>query len=141
MQIRVFSHFFTSDQHNWPNARAFDEFRSHFVTVGKIDQMRCAFGRTRSAIGQTCARLANRVRNWPKRCAIGQMPRVRDCPNAQIGQMRLTITQRRQTYVSPVLLISIYSRFLCVYFDAKNSKGKSSPSIKRNRCLALKCTQ
>jgi len=25
-------------QRNWPNARAFDEFRSYFVTVGRIDQ-------------------------------------------------------------------------------------------------------
>ena len=60
MQIRVhslFLLFFTSDQRNWPNARAFDEFRSHLVTVGGIDQMRSAFGQTRSAIGQTRANL------------------------------------------------------------------------------------
>jgi len=36
-------------QRNWPNAHAFDEFRSHFVSVGRIDQMRCAIGQSRSA--------------------------------------------------------------------------------------------
>ena len=56
-------------QRNWQNARAFDEFRSHLVTVGRIDQMRSAFGQTRSAIGQTRAQ-------FTKRCAFGQMPRV-----------------------------------------------------------------
>jgi len=61
--------FFTSDQCNWPNAHAFDELRTHLVTVGMIDQMRSAFGQTRSAIGQTRARFTNR-------CAFGQMPRV-----------------------------------------------------------------
>ena len=34
-------------QRNWPNARAFDEFRSHLVTVGRI------------------AHLAKRARNLP----------------------------------------------------------------------------
>ena len=65
MQISVHSLFFISDQRNWP----FDEFRSHLVTVSKIDQMRSAFGQTRSAIGQTSAQ-------FTKRCAFGQMPRV-----------------------------------------------------------------
>jgi len=37
-------------QRNWPNARAFDELRTHFVTVGRIDQMRCALGK--SAVAQ-----------------------------------------------------------------------------------------
>ena len=62
MQIHVFSLFFTSDQRNWPNARAFDEFRSHFVTVGRIDQMHCAFGQTRARLAS--ARLANCARDW-----------------------------------------------------------------------------
>jgi len=52
-------------QRNWPNARAFDELRSHLVTVGRIDQMRSAFGQMRSAIGQTLAHLAKRARNSP----------------------------------------------------------------------------
>jgi len=56
-------------QRNWPNARAFDEFRSHLVTVGRIDQMRSAFGQTRSAFVQTHAL-------FTKRCAFGQMPRI-----------------------------------------------------------------
>jgi len=79
--------FFTSDQRSWPNARAFDELRSHLVTVGKIDQMRSAFW-------------ANAQRNWPnaaqftKRCVFGQMTNWSNAlhiwPNAQIGQMHLT---------------------------------------------------
>ena len=60
MQIRVQS-FFISDQRNWP----FDEFRSHLVTVSKIDQMRSAFGQTRSTIGQKSAHLAKRARDLP----------------------------------------------------------------------------
>ena len=55
-------------QRDWPNARAFDEFRSHFVTVGRIDQMRCAFGQSRSAfdqLGKRAARLAKRARDLP----------------------------------------------------------------------------
>jgi len=48
---------------------AFDEFRSHLVTVGRIDQMRSAFWQTRSAIGQMRAQ-------FTKRCEFGQMPRV-----------------------------------------------------------------
>jgi len=56
-------------QRNWPNVRAFDELRTHLVTVGRIDQMRSAFGQMRSAIGQTRAR-------FTKCCTIGQMPRV-----------------------------------------------------------------
>jgi len=56
-------------QRNWPNASAFDELRTHLVTVGRIDQMRSAFGQMRSAFGQTRAR-------FTKRCAIGQMPHV-----------------------------------------------------------------
>jgi len=71
MQIRV-QFFFTSDQCNWPNACAFDELRSHLVTVGRIDQMRSAFGQTRSAIGQTRVHLAKRAHNLP----FGQMPRI-----------------------------------------------------------------
>ena len=63
MQIRVHSLIFISDQRNWPNARAFDELRSHLVTVGRIDQMRSAFGQTRCAIGQMRAHLAKRARN------------------------------------------------------------------------------
>jgi len=59
-------------QRNWPNARAFDEFRSHFVTVGRIDQMRCAFGQSRSSFDQ----LGKRAARFTKRCAIGQFPRV-----------------------------------------------------------------
>jgi len=92
-------------QRNWPNARAFDEFRSHYVTVGRIDQMRCAFWQTRSAIGQMRARLANRARDWPNARAIYQTLRnwsnaarltnwsnaLRDCPKPQIGQIRLTL--------------------------------------------------
>ena len=31
-------------QRNWPNARAFNELRTHLVTVGSIEQMRSAFG-------------------------------------------------------------------------------------------------
>ena len=49
-------------QRNWPNARAFDELRTHLVTVGRIDQMRSAFTQTRSAIGQMRAHLTNFVR-------------------------------------------------------------------------------
>jgi len=56
-------------QHNWLNSRAFDELRSHLVTIGKIDQMHSAFGQTRSEIGQMRAQ-------FTKRCAFGQMPRV-----------------------------------------------------------------
>ena len=48
---------------NWPNARAFDELRTHLVTVGRIDQMRSVFGQTRSAIGQMRARLARDLPN------------------------------------------------------------------------------
>jgi len=70
-------------QRNWPNVRAFDEFRSHLVTVVRIDQMRSSFGQTRSAIGQMRAHLVNCERIWPnaraqfaKHCAFGQMPHV-----------------------------------------------------------------
>jgi len=66
MQIRVFSLFFTSDQRNWPNARAFEELRTHLVTVGRIDQMCSAFGQKRSA-----RTFGTRVR-FTKRCEIGQ---------------------------------------------------------------------
>jgi len=57
---------------NWPNSRAFDELRSHLVTVNKIDQMRSEFGQTRSAIGQMRAQLVNCVRIWPNARAFGQ---------------------------------------------------------------------
>ena len=84
----AFTVFFTSDQRNWPNARAFDELHSHLVTVGRIDQMRSAFSQTR-------AHLAKRARNLAKRCALGQMPHV--WPNGQtrcaFGQMRAQFGQ------------------------------------------------
>jgi len=63
-------------QRNWPNVRAFDEFRSHLVTVVRIDQMRSSFGQTRSAIGQMRAHLVNCERI----CAFGQT-RARNLPN------------------------------------------------------------
>jgi len=53
--------FFTSDHHHHHHhhficSKAFDQrigqLRLHLVTVGRIDQMRSAFGQTRSAIGQ-----------------------------------------------------------------------------------------
>jgi len=49
-------------QHNWTNVHAFDEFRSHLVTVGRIDQMRRTFWQTRSAIGQMRTYLMNFIR-------------------------------------------------------------------------------
>jgi len=49
-------------QRNWPNAHAFDELRTHLVTVGRIDQMCSAFGQMRSAIGQMRSHLTNFVR-------------------------------------------------------------------------------
>jgi len=103
MQIRVQS-FFSSDQRNCPTARAFDEFRSHLVTVGRIDQMRSAFGQTCRAIGQmraslASARLAKRTRNLPNVAqlvicrAFDQLVKcAARLPNAQIGQMRLTLS-------------------------------------------------
>jgi len=51
-------------QRIWPNARAFDEFRSHLVTVGRIDQMRSAFGQTRSTIGQMRTQFTKRCADW-----------------------------------------------------------------------------
>ena len=83
-------------QRNWPNARAFDKLRSHLVTVGRIDQMRSAFGH--------CI-WANAQRNWPNARTIYQTLRIWSnaarltnwlkalhiWPNAQIGQMRLTL--------------------------------------------------
>jgi len=80
-------------QRNWPNARAFDELRSHLVTVGRIDQMRSAFGQTRSAVGQMHAHLTNFFRIWSlliglTKCAahLGKRAaqlakRVRNLPN------------------------------------------------------------
>jgi len=62
------SAFWANAQRDWPNARAFDEFRSHFVTVGRIDQMRCAFGQSHSAfdqLGKCAARLAKRACDLP----------------------------------------------------------------------------
>ena len=47
-------------QRNWPNARAYDELRSHLVTVGTIDQMH----------------LGNAQRNWPNVRAIYQTLRI-----------------------------------------------------------------
>ena len=111
--------FFTSDQRNWQNARAFDEFRSHLVTVGRIDQMRSAFGQTRSAIGQMRTHLTLRSHlvtvgridqmrsafgqmrsaigqtraRFTKRCAFGQMPRA-----WPIGQMCCAFAQMRCTF-------------------------------------------
>jgi len=41
-------------QRDWPNARAFDEFRLHFVTVGRIDLI----GQSRSAFDQLGKRAA-----------------------------------------------------------------------------------
>ena len=45
-------------QRNWPNARAFEELRTHLVTVGRIDRFR-----VNSTRGQldTCVELTNRV--------------------------------------------------------------------------------
>ena len=96
---------------NWPNARALDELSSHLVTVGRIDQMRSAFGQTRCAIGQMRAHLVNCARVWPNARAIYQTLRIwsnaarltnwsnamRIWPNAQIGQMRLTFALAIQT--------------------------------------------
>jgi len=62
MQIRIFSLFFYFRSAQLANARAFDELRTHLVTVGRTDQMRSAFGQTRSAIGQMRAHLTNFVR-------------------------------------------------------------------------------
>ena len=67
-------------------------------SIGKIDQMRSAFGQTRSAIGQMRVRLAKRARIWPNARAIyktlriwSNSARLTNWSNAQIGQMRLTI--------------------------------------------------
>jgi len=85
-------------QCNWPNVRAFDELRTHLVTVGRIDDWH---------LGKRAARLAKCVRVWPIVHAFGAIYQtlrnwsnaarltnwsnaLRDCPNAQIGQMRLT---------------------------------------------------
>jgi len=73
-------------QRNWPNARAFDEFRSHLVTVGRIDQMCSSFGQTCSAVGQMCAHLTNFVRIWSllvglTKCAAHLAKRARSLPN------------------------------------------------------------
>jgi len=47
----------------WPNARAFDEFRTHLVTVGRIDQMRrlvkCALHIASLQIIATCSVLVS----------------------------------------------------------------------------------
>jgi len=51
----------SSHEYIWPNAqrkyqmRAHLTIRSHFATVGRVDQMHSTFGQTRSAIGQMCA--------------------------------------------------------------------------------------
>ena len=72
-------------QRSWPNAHAFDEFRSHLVTFGRIDQMR--------------AHLTKRARNLPNvahlvKCrAFDQLVKcAARLPKAQIGQMSLTYT-------------------------------------------------
>jgi len=87
-------------QRSWPNACAFDENRSHLVTVGRIYQMRSAFGQTRSAIGQMRAHLVNCARIWPNAraiyqtlCILSNAARLTNWSNAQIGQMRLTTSQ------------------------------------------------
>ena len=114
--------FFTSDHHHHHHhhficSKAFDQrigqLRLHLVTVGRIDQMRSAFGQTR----QMRARLANcsyafsvffftsDQRNWPNARLLAKRARnlpnvahlvkchwsnaLRIWPNAQIGQMRL----------------------------------------------------
>jgi len=138
-----FQSFFYSDQRNWPNARAFDELRTHLVTVGRIDQMRSAFGQTRSAIGQMHSHLTNFIRIllllvgltkcaahlgkraaqlakcahvWPIARAIYQTLRnwsnatrltnwsnaLRNCPNVQIGQMRLTLSHQHESIVGNI---------------------------------------
>jgi len=73
MQIRVFSlFFFTSDQRNWPNARAFDELRIHIWSL-LVGLTKCA-----AHLGKPAAQLAkyvllaNRVRVWPNARAIYQ---------------------------------------------------------------------
>jgi len=90
-------------QRIWPNARAFDEFRSHFVTV--LGLTKCA------------ARLVKFALVWPNTRAIYQTLRIwsnatrltnwsnalRDYPNTQIGQMRLT----------PLIKISYVCYTLC----------------------------
>ena len=76
MQIRVHS-FFTSDQRNWQNSRAFDEL---------VGLAKCArISSTARAIYQTLRIWSNaaRLTNWSNALCIW--------PNAQIGQMRLTL--------------------------------------------------
>ena len=66
-----FEYIWPNAQRNWPNACAFNELRLHLVTVGKVDQMRSAFGQTSQpnwpnarTIGQTRAHFTKRFTNW-----------------------------------------------------------------------------
>ena len=69
-------------QRNWPNARAFNQLRSHLATVGRVDQMRSAFGQT-LRIWSNAARFVNfgQMRNAfaQLRCAFGQLRRLVKC--------------------------------------------------------------
>jgi len=104
-RARLAKNIWPNAQRIWPNARAFDELRSHLVTVGRIDQMRCAFEQTRSVIGQMRACLAKRACDWPNARAIGLTLRnwsnsarltnwsnaLRDWPNAPYISFSFTV--------------------------------------------------
>jgi len=79
-------------QRNWPNACTFNQLRSHLATVGRVDQMRSAFGQMRAHL-VTCARISSnaaRFVNWSDAQRI--CPNALSIwPNAQIGQMHLTL--------------------------------------------------
>ena len=68
----------------WPNAQRNWSILPT-VTVGRIDQMRSAFGQTRSAVGQMRAHLTNFVRIWSllvglTKCAAHLGKRARNLP-------------------------------------------------------------
>jgi len=85
-------------QRNWPNARAFN--RSHLATVGRVDQMRSAFGQTRSPFGQMRAHLT-------KCCTFGKMPHV-----LSIGQMRSAFAQLAKCALQRYLcVLTVYGHF------------------------------
>ena len=100
--------FFTSDQRNWQNARAFDEFRSHLVTVGRIDQMRSAFGQTRSAIGQINARAFGQLRAHLAKCADWS-----NAPYSFIGLSGILLRQLLKRIINVDCVTLVYATFYC----------------------------
>jgi len=64
-------------QRNWPNARAFDELRTHLVTVGRIDQTRRAFARDIPNVAQLV-----KCRAFDQLVKCSALPKCADWSNA-----------------------------------------------------------